>query len=225
MKRLLTTFGKLIRDVRHLPNTIRFNFHYFPLRTAIQLPVMVSANVRLLELKGNVVLNGPIRHRQIRLGFGRVGIFDSKNSKSIWEVSGTVQFEGTADIGHGSKICVKGNLRIGNNFTITAESQIVCFHEIEFGDDCLLSWEILVMDTDFHKVYNGNGRQINKDRKVTIGNKNWIGCRALILKGASTPDNCVIAANSTVSRQLTVSDTVLAGSPAEIIKTGIVWEK
>ncbi|GAB3895585.1 acyltransferase [Spirosoma agri] len=225
MKRLLTTIAKLARDIRHLPNTIRFNFHYFPVRTAMHLPVMVSANVRLVELKGNVILKGPVEHRMIRIGFGHVGIFDQKNSRSIWEVSGTVQFDGTAQIGHGSKICVRGNLRIGTNFTITAESQIVCFHEIVFGRDCLLSWEILVMDTDFHKLYNGGGQQINKNRSIRVGNKNWIGCRALILKGASTPDNCIIAAGSTVSRQLLTGDVVLAGSPADVIRTGVTWEK
>ena len=215
---------KLLRDIRHLPNTIYFNFTYFPFHTAIHLPVFVSANVRFVTTRGRVILKAPIQHRMIRFGFGHVGIFDQRNSKSIWEVTGTVQFNGRANIGHGSKLCVAGNLTLGDNFSITAESQLICFDNIVFGDDCLLSWQVLVMDTDFHKIYNEAGKQINSNRQIRIGNKNWIGCRSLILKGATTPNNCIVAANSTVTHSSMLENTILAGSPAEVIREHISWE-
>ncbi len=221
----LRNAARLLRDVRHLPKTLYFNFHYFPFRIAIRLPVIVSVNVRLIKMQGRVILNAPVTHRMIRIGFGNVGIFDRHSSKSIWEVRGTVQFDGKADIGHGSKICVNGLLTIGDNFTVTAESQIVCFKKITFGRDCLVSWQVLVMDTDFHSIYDEHKAHLNIDRPIYIGNKNWIGCRTLILKGAATPDNCVIAAGSTVSRAMKISNTILAGSPAAVVKTDISWAK
>lgn len=39
------------------------------------------------------------------------------------------------------------------------------------------------MDTDFHKIKNEDGVQINTNSPVLIGDHVWIGCRALILKG------------------------------------------
>ncbi|GAB4039736.1 acyltransferase [Spirosoma jeollabukense] len=225
MNQYLRNIARLLRDIRHLPTTLYFNFHYFPFKTAIRLPVMVSANVRLLRTQGRVELSSPVTHRMIRIGFGSVGIFDRNGSKSIWEVTGTVQFKGRADIGHGSKICVlDGHLSLGNNFKITAESQLVCNKSIEFGDDCLLSWQVLVMDTDFHKVYDTDGRRLNEDRSIHIGKKNWIGCRAMVLKGVTIPDNCVVAAGSTVTRSVKTGDAILAGSSADIIRVGIQWQ-
>jgi acetyltransferase-like isoleucine patch superfamily enzyme len=225
MKQHFLNAARLLRDIRHLPNTLYFNFHYFPFRTAIRLPVLVSANVRLIRMQGRVNLNAPVAHRMIRIGFGNVGIFDRQGSKSIWEVSGTVQFNGRADIGHGSKICASGTLILGDNFTVTAESQIVCFKKITFGRDCLMSWQVLVMDTDFHAIHTADGQHLNPNRSIHIGDKNWIGCRTLILKGAATPNNCVIAAGSTVSRSMNTSDSILAGTPATVVRTDISWQK
>ena len=42
--------------------TIRFNLKYFPFKTAIKFPVMVSNNVFLHKMKGKVILNGPIKN-------------------------------------------------------------------------------------------------------------------------------------------------------------------
>ena len=86
-------------------------------------------------------------------GFGDAGHYDRKRSRGIWQVSGTVSFGGKASIGHGSKLSVRGHLSLGADFNMTAESTIVCAKEIRFGDDCLLSWDILVMDTDEHPLY------------------------------------------------------------------------
>ena len=63
----------------------------------------------------------------ISIGYGEVGIFDMKRSRSIWQVYGEVVFKGKANIGHGSKISVdkNGTLELGNNFKTTAESAIV----------------------------------------------------------------------------------------------------
>jgi len=72
-------------------------------------------------------------------------------------------------------------LTIGKNFLLTARSEIARFKEITFGDNCLLSWNILFMDTDAHPVYNQTDHIINEDKAIKIGNKVWIGCRCTIL--------------------------------------------
>ena len=139
--------------VRSIPKTLRFNFHYFPFATALKLPVVVSHRTYMRELHGKVELPKKVETAMVKIGFGDVGHYDRKRSRGIWQVSGTVSFGGKASIGHGSKLSVRGDLKLGAGFNMTAESAIVCAKEITFGDDCLLAWDVLVMDTDEHPIY------------------------------------------------------------------------
>ena len=119
-----------------IPKTLRFNLHYFPLKTALKLPVVVSHRTYLRELYGKVELPEKVERAMVKIGFGDVGHYDRKRSRGIWQVSGTVSFGGKASIGHGSKLSVRGNLCFGADFNMTAESTIVCAKEIRFGNDC-----------------------------------------------------------------------------------------
>lgn len=206
--------------------TIFFNFKYLPIKQAIKLPILISRKVYLREISGKILIKGPIRPGLIQLGYGNIGIFDNKKSRSIWEVSGTVIFKGRANIGHGSKISVgkNGELILGENFIITAESSLVASKKIEFGNNCLLSWDILIMDTDSHIIKDNTGSIINYPKQITIGDNVWIGCRCLILKGAQIPDNCVIGADSIVNRLLENRNSLYAGSPVKLMKESITWE-
>ena len=149
---LMTAFD-FFNILRSIPKTLRFNLHYFPLKTALKLPVVVSHRTYLRELHGKVTLPEEVETAMVKIGFGDVGHYDRKRSRTIWQVSGTVGFGGKASIGHGSKISVRGDLHLGADFNMTAESTIVCAKEIRFGRDCLLSWDILVMDTDEHPIF------------------------------------------------------------------------
>ena len=115
-----------------IPKTLRFNLHYFPLKTALKMPVVVSHRTYLRELHGKVELPEKVERAMVKIGFGDVGHYDRKRSRSIWQVSGTVSFGGKASIGHGSKISVRGDLHLGDGFNMTAESTIVCAKEIRF---------------------------------------------------------------------------------------------
>lgn len=200
------------------------NLKYFRFADAIKLPVLVSNRVWLAQVAGKVEIVGPIRFGLIRIGFGDVGIFDKHKSRSVWNVTGMVVFRGPARLGHGSKISASGNLVFGENFNITAESQIACHKKITFGDNCLLSWDVLIMDTDFHKIRDNAGKITNEDKEIIIGNNVWIGCRATILKGTVIGDNVVIAANSCVHSAVEGNNRIIGGNPVRVLKKDITWE-
>ena len=206
--------------------TILFNFHYLPFKSAIKFPVLICSKVVFVSLKGKLVINTPLHFGQIKIGYGEVGIFDKKKSRSIWELNGEVIFHGTANIGHGSKISVGANgvLEIGNNFEISAESTIVAFKKIRIGNDCLISWDVLLLDTDFHRILDLNNNILNAPKEIILGNKVWIGARSLILKGSNIPSNTVIAAASVISNILQEENSVYGGRPAKNLKTNIKWE-
>ncbi len=206
--------------------TAYFNFKYLSFNDAVKFPVLISRKVYLKATKGSITINHPLEFGLIKIGFGDVGIFDKKRNRSIWQNLGIVNFSGKANIGHGSKISVgqSGVLSLGNNFMITAETAIAAHLSISFGDDCLLSWDTLVMDTDFHSIKNELNEQINSPAPIKVGNNVWIGCRCLILKGAKIPNNSIIGANSVVGKKLDQENCLYVGNPAVKVKENITWE-
>ena len=210
--------------VRSLPKTLRFNFHYFPFKTALKLPVVVSHRTYLRELHGKVELPEKVETAMVKIGFGDVGHYDRKRSRGIWQVSGTVSFGGKASIGHGSKLSVRGDLKLGAGFNMTAESTIVCAKEITFGDDCLLAWDILVMDTDEHPLYDKDNERINPDKPIVVGNHVWIGCKCILLKGAEVPNDTVLAAGTLLKSAFAGDNQVIGGNPPSILKREVHWE-
>lgn len=215
---------KLFRDITI--KTIVFNFKYLKFTQAIKLPIFISNHVYLKNLKGRVILEGDIRPGRIQIGYGNVGIFDDKKSRSVLDIHGTIVFKGSAKIGHGSKISVGigGLLTIGDVFKISAETSIIASKAVTIGDNCLFSWETLVMDTDFHDIRNINGDIINHPKEIIIGNNVWIGCRCLLLKGSNIPNNSVVAANSVISTKIEGENKIFGGNPVKILKSDVFWE-
>lgn len=215
--------NNIYKYILALPKTIYFNFKYFKFEQAIKLPVVVSHKTYLMKTKGKVILQGDINTGMIKIGFGRTGLFDINKSSTVWQVSGKVIFKGRASIGYGSKIVVEGEMILGNNFTINTSSSIICYKNIEFGSNCLLSWDILIMDTDFHNIYDKNKKIINEDESISIGDNVWIGCRSTILKGSKVDSNSVIGANTFLNKNIVGKNVLIAGSPAVKLKENIFW--
>ena len=218
---------KLFRKV-NLWKTVYFNFHYFPFLKAIRMPVFVYWRSKLYKMGGQIELDTPVRTGMLKIGPHGLGTQDCVFSRTMWEVEGTLVVKGKASIGRGSKISIgKGaTLTLGRDFMISGNSEIVCQKEITFGNDCLLSWDILVMDTDFHHILDEMGKTINAPKPISIGNHVWIGCRNTILKGVTIADNNVIAANSTITCKVQDSHCVIGGhgKSMSVIKRGVDWK-
>lgn len=220
---------KLLQMVRSIPKTVYFNFKYFKFKDAIKFPVIVSHSVYLMRTQGKVNIQSEgLRTGMIKLGFGEVGIFDGRRSRSVWNVQGTVNFKGSAAIGHGNKISVEegGVLTLGDNLIITAESAIVCRKNIDIRSDVMMSWQVQIMDSDLHDIMDGEGRVINKDKDIVIGEKCWIGARTLILKGVDLKKGTIVAAGSiltgSVVRNTAYRDNLLiGGNPPQVIKENV----
>lgn len=202
--------------------TIYFNLHYFGIK-GIQLPVLISDNVVLKSMKGTIKLES-YKTANVRIGFDGTGICDSKYQRSIWYVNGVVSFGENVRIASGVKIsCNKdAMLHVGKNTSLNINSQIICMKSINIGENSMLSWDILIMDSDFHKIKEG---KIQKpiSATITIGNNVWIGCRTVILKGCTLPNGCIVAANSKVGKKYFEEHCLI--STNGIIKNEVFWER
>lgn len=211
-----------IKDISVL-RTLRFNIKYFGFSSLKKMPVVVSKYVRLSAMNGTIDLDWKNMHTGcIRIGFPIVGIFDKRLEKTIWDNNGVVEFKGTAFIGCGTRIANMGKLVFGENTSITANTSIICKQNINIGNDCLFSWDILIMDTDFHNISDKNGNVINEDRAINIEDHCWVGCRSTVLKGASIPKNSVIAAGSIVSTKMNEENAIYK-SFGEVLRSEISW--
>lgn len=108
-------------------------------------------------------------------------------------------------------------VKIGNNTFINRRSKIFCKNMVHIGNRCAISWDVTIMDNDFHYI----GANDNS-KPIYIGDDVWIGCHSLILKGVNIGDGAVIAAGSIVTKDVP-SYSVVGGNPAKVIKTNVQW--
>ncbi|MFQ6878799.1 MAG: acyltransferase [Oscillospiraceae bacterium] len=202
--------------------TIIFNFSYFELKRAIKFPVWIGKSIELRKLGGRFIIPHNSGFGDIKLGIGTVGVV-SRYEKGVFENTGCVIFHGKANLGCGSSIVCHGNLNIGKNLVVTARSSIYAYGEIEIKDNVLISWDVLIMDTDTHKIYK-NGKRINEDKKIVIGNNVWIGCRSTVLKGTIIGDGSILGSNSIASGCYENKNRIIIGNKSKEINEMIRWE-
>lgn len=160
----------------------------------------------------------------LRIGFGGVGIYDKKYSRTILTIKGNVILNGRVALGHGSVLSVQENATVtfGDNFCNTAEGKIVCKKSITFGDNVLTSWETLIMDTDWHSIQNTQSGEVYPcTEEIVIGSNVWICTKSIVLKGCVIPDGCIVGANTLCTKKFTEENTIIAGNPANVRKKNV----
>lgn len=107
---------------------------------------------------------------------------------------------------------------IGDRTFVNRRTEFVCGESITVGTDFAISWDVCITDTDSHSLDGGQ-----RTSPVIIGNRVWIGARAMILKGVTIGDGAVIAANSVVTRDVPPR-TLVGGSPAKVLRENVEWQ-
>jgi acetyltransferase-like isoleucine patch superfamily enzyme len=106
-------------------------------------------------------------------------------------------------------------IAIGNGTYLNRNVEIVAHREVCIGRDCKIAWDVVIMDTDQHAI--GDAPPVAKP--VQIGDKVWIGCRAIVLKGVTIGDGAVIGAGAIVTKDVPPG-AVVVGQAARIVRRG-----
>ncbi|KAA8605391.1 galactoside O-acetyltransferase [Salipiger aestuarii] len=144
------------------------------------------------------------------------------------DVNGTFVFERGA-----------GQIRVGSGSSIGGGCLLICTQPggITVGDNTMLSWDVVVMDSNAHSL-DLTMRENDADdwrigvvqgrmgafkswhdvtsAPVTIGSGVWIGFGSLIMKGVTIGDGAVVASHSVVTKDVPPY-AVAGGNPAKIL--------
>jgi acetyltransferase-like isoleucine patch superfamily enzyme len=97
---------------------------------------------------------------------------------------------------------------------------ISCAVRVEIGAGTQIGGGAMILDTDFHPR-SADGSWLTDPaaaaKPVSIGEKCFIGTRAIILKGVTLGDGAVIGAGAVVTKDVPAGATA-AGNPAKIVK-------
>ena len=217
------TIGKLLGIIISFPKTIYFNLRALPLHQAIRLPIFLWYNVRILSVKKGII-HFPNGFHPFMIGIGKGGTKEviAYPHSQISVGGGSLSFLGAAGFSSGVSLDCTGNMTIGANFSTNKNAFISCSKEIIIGERVMLGDNCVIRDSDGHTVTQ-NGVAKMSQRPIYIGNHVWIASHAHVLKGSYIPDNSIVAYRSLVTRKYEQEGSLIAGSPATVVQTGIDW--
>ncbi len=222
--------GKMMVVLRSLPKTLYFNLHYFPLKKAIKLPILVSYKVRLQQLGDKGSIQCPNHPMSVMLGVsdGSFSMGNHRRSNFCQEKGTKLSFgERTAlsnpfylTVNHGGRVSFGKNFHANTNFVLSCASEII------FEKNCLLGWNVTVIDGDGHSISRKGTKEMeNAPAPIHVGKHVWISSNASVLKGSSIPEESVVSMNALVTRKFEEPNVILAGVPAKQIKNEIQWDE
>jgi acetyltransferase-like isoleucine patch superfamily enzyme len=126
----------------------------------------------------------------------------------------------------------RGRVRLGD-FALVHGARIICDAEVEIGDYALISWNVVLMDSDRRPAERAARRRELEQvprrsprclagrapgRPVRIGRNVWIGFDACVLPGVTVGEGSIVGARSVVLEDVPPY-TVVAGNPARPIRS------
>ena len=112
-----------------------------------------------------------------------------------------------------AKIKIGSGTEIGNDFVIASHDLV------QIGSDCLIAFRVTIMDQTHVSGWGINpvtsGATVPKP--VVIGDRCYIGCDVVIMAGVKLGTNCVVGANSVVTKSF-AAGSVIAGAPAKLLR-------
>ena len=109
-------------------------------------------------------------------------------------------------------------IHIGNRNYFNRNVMLDACGRIEIGDDNMFGPDVYITDSN-HTFGVGvtPGHAPMAIGRVRIGNRCWIGAKAVILKDVTLGDGCVVGAGAVVTRSF-AAGSVIAGVPARVLQ-------
>lgn len=114
-------------------------------------------------------------------------------------------------------------IEIGVDVRINSTCHIGCINHIQIGENVLLGSHVVILDHNHGKAtkeesyLHPSERPLYSKGEVVIGKNCWLGENVCVLAGVHIGDNCIVGANSVVTKDMP-PNSVIAGNPATVVK-------
>jgi maltose O-acetyltransferase len=107
-------------------------------------------------------------------------------------------------------------LTLGEGTFLNRDCFIEAVADVTVGTGCQFGPQVMVLTSHHERLPDGRIERRATPLPVVIGNRVWIGARALILPGVTIGDDVVIAAGAVVTKDCRIPGTY-AGVPAKMV--------
>ncbi len=136
--------------------------------------------------------------------------------------------EGEIVVQHNGVVIMHEHSKIGRT------TQILCVNRVEIGAYTAIANGTTICDNNNHPISPTYRKQMrltpegddmrmwkhSANAPIIIGENCWIGANVRICKGVTIGDNSIVAACSVVTKDVP-ANSIVAGNPAKVVKTGI----
>lgn len=220
--RILNLFAFLFNTL--IPS-IFFNLYYLPFRQAVRLPILVR-KPKFKRLSGTVCIDcEKVQFGMIWLGRNNSDVWPDNGI--TWSNEGKIVFKGKANVGSDGYLVVKKDsvVEFGDDFLGSASMKLVSCIGVTFGTHNRIGWGTLIMDTNFHPIYDMEKEKFQKAYgRISLGDNNWFGTGCLILHSVQTPKRCIVGAKTVVTQscnKVFEPYCVHGGTPFRVLKRNV----
>lgn len=232
MNMIATCFGTFKRLFSfNVLKTLYINFKLFPFRIARKLPLKIYYNTDIQINRGRLQFRPGIEIQRFMVSIGNFPnpMSSLKGSYTYVRVSPTAKLILGKDvtIRNGANIVVgrQGRMSIGDGVLINAKSLVYSNMQVDIEDNVRISWNVQIMDSDFHFVYNDNNNSIKYcSAPIVIGRNCWIGSYTMVCKGSKIPQYSILSSGSLINKDFSYLESkgnLFVGRPAVLKQTGI----
>lgn len=174
-------------------------------------------------------LIGLVRGARLRGRLDSSGYVLAGRRVSIVKRHGAIQFGGRVSLGDDTGIAVVGRsdsdqaaLWIGTGTYLQPRVHVNCQTSVRIGEHCSISWDVEILDSDFHHILTTEGPPHVARAPVVLEDRVWVGARAIILKGVTIGHDSIVGAGAVVTRPVPPF-SLCVGNPARVVRTVAGW--
>ena len=152
-----------------------------------------------------------------------------QNSKIYIHGNGNRIILGKRNFFDGADLYIEDNgnlISFGDHNRLFGKTHVACIEgtECTFKNGCLFSDHVVLRTGDSHCILDvESNERINPSKSIRIGNRVWFGNTVTVLKGVMVHDDSIIGTGAIVTSDVP-SNSIVAGVPARVVKSGVKWE-